>query len=385
MKEISTALIVCAVGCVLQSPVAEASPETVVYSFGNGTDDGTFPYAGLIDAGAGILYGTTTSGGTYKNGTLLSLDLDTDAETVLWSFGSGTDGQAPYANVIKVKGNLYGTTTGGGTEGSGGTLFSFDLKSGTETVVHSFDISDGQEPFYLTKVKDKLYGTTLWGGGYGNGNGNGTVYAFKLKTGITKKLYAFGTGTDSANPVGVLVSVNGTLYGAAGAGGIYGYGTVYAFNEKTHAETLLWSFGNGTDGRSPNAGLINISGTLYGTTTLGGAYGYGTVFSLNPQTDAETVLWSFGNGTDGQDPNKTLTYVNGALYGTTMFGGTNSDSGTAYSLNLSTNAETVLWSFGSGTDGQYPDSDLLNVNGTLYGTTILGGANGKGTVFSLTP
>ncbi|HEX3430446.1 MAG TPA: choice-of-anchor tandem repeat GloVer-containing protein [Rhizomicrobium sp.] len=378
-----TALIACAWGCVV-APAADASSEQVVWSFGNGTD-GAFPYAGLINGGAGTLYGTTSGGGVYGAGTLFSLNLGTNAETVSWSFGNGADdGQDPYATPIAVKGTLYGTTTAGGTLGSG-TVFSFDQASGAETVLHSFDISDGQEPFYLMKAGDRIYGTTLWGGGYGQGNQNGDVYVYSLRTGATKVLYAFGGGTDSANPVGALLDVNGKFYGAASAGGIYGRGTVYAFNPKTHAETLLWSFGNGADGQTPNAGLIDVYGTLYGTTTAGGAYGYGTVFSLNLQTGAETVLWSFGNGTDGQDPNKNLTYVNGTLYGTTEFGGAYGDSGTVYAFNLATNAETVLWSFGSGSDGQYPSSSLLYLQGTLYGTTIYGGANGKGTVFSIVP
>ena len=377
-----TALIACAWGWVLVS-AAEASSEQVVWSFGNGTD-GSFPYTGLINGGAGTLYGTTSGGGNYSYGTLFSLNVGTNAEAVSWSFGNGTDGQSPYANPIAVKGMLYGTTTAGGTLGSG-TVFSFDPASGAEAVLHSFDISDGQEPFYLMHAKDRLYGTTLWGGGYGQGNQNGDVYAYSLKTGATKMLYAFGGGTDSANPVGALLNVNGEFYGAANAGGIYGRGTVYTFNPKTHAETLLWSFGNGQDGQSPNAGLIDVYGTLYGTTTAGGAYGYGTLFSLNLRTGAEAVLYSFGSGTDGQDPNKNLTYINGTLYGTTEFGGTYGDSGTVYAFNLATSAETVLWSFGNGTDGQYPSSSLLNVKGTLYGTTIYGGTNGKGTVFSIVP
>jgi uncharacterized repeat protein (TIGR03803 family) len=124
---------------------------------------------------------------------------------------------------------------------------------------------------------------------------------------------------------------------------------------------------------------------LYGTTYNGGAYGYGTVFSVNPKTGAETVLWSFGNGTDGQNPGKALTNVKGTLYGTTVFGGAFNDGGTAYSFNLETGAETVLWSFGDGTDGLYPESDLINVKGTLYGTTLYGGTYGDGAVFSIVP
>lgn len=382
MKKIWTVLIACGLGCALHNPLAEASTEHVLWSFGNGTD-GLDPYAGLIyDGTLGVFYGTTSGGGIYHNGTLFSLNRETNSESVLWSFGSGKDATQPYGNVISVNGELYGATTTGGNDNVG-TVFSFDPQTNAEAVLHSFDVSNGQSPYYLIKVKDKLYGTTPWGGpgtGY-----NGTVYASNLKTGRTKVLYYFGNAPDSSHPYGALVNVNGTLYGAAYAGGVYGYGTVFSFDPKTHAEAVLWSLGNGTDGRNPSAGLINVNGTLYGATYSGGAYGYGTVFSFNPATLAETVLWSFGNGTDGQNPNRRLINVKGTLYGTTVFGGTYNDGGTAFSLNPVSNTETVLWSFGNGTDGLYPESDLINVRGTLYGTTLFGGSYGGGAVYSIVP
>jgi len=376
-----TILVACAWGCIVHSPVAEASTEQVVWSFGNGTD-GKDPYAGLLyDKTLGTLYGTTSGGGTYRNGTLFSLIPGTNTENLLWSFGNGSDANQPYGNVIRVNGELYGATTGGGNDDVG-TVFSFDPQTNTETVLHSFNVNNGQAPYYLVKVKDKLYGTTPWGGpgtGY-----NGTVYSYNLKTGRTKVLYYFSDAPDSSHPYGALVNVNGTLYGTAYAGGMYGYGTVFSFNPETHAETVLWSLGNGTDGRNPGDGLIDVNGTLYGTTYSGGAYGYGAVFSFDPGTNAETVLWSFGNGADGENPNRSLINVRGTLYGTTVFGGTYS-AGTVFSLNPETKAETALWSFGNGTDGQNPESNLINVKGTFYGTTLFGGAYGAGTVFSIVP
>src|SRR5579862_1064483 len=249
-----TILVACAWGCIVHSPVAEASTEQVVWSFGNGTD-GKDPYAGLLyDKTLGTLYGTTSGGGTYRNGTLFSLIPGTNTENLLWSFGNGSDANQPYGNVIRVNGELYGATTGGGNDDVG-TVFSFDPQTNTETVLHSFNVNNGQAPYYLVKVKDKLYGTTPWGGpgtGY-----NGTVYSYNLKTGSTKVLYYFSDAPDSSHPYGALVNVNGTLYGTAYAGGMYGYGTVFSFNPETHAETVLWSLGNGTDGRNPGDGLID--------------------------------------------------------------------------------------------------------------------------------
>src|SRR5579862_7001891 len=301
---VGTALVACVWGCFVHSPAAEASPsEQVLWSFGGGTD-GTDPYAGLFyDRAARLFYGTTSGGGAYRNGTLFSLNPGAGAnpETVLWSFGSGYDSAQPYGSVISVKGMLYGATTGGGSDDVG-TVFSFDPQAKAETVMHSFDVSNGQSPYSLVRVKDRLYGTTPWGGpgtGY-----NGTVYSVNLKTGHAKVLYYFGNAPDSSHPYGAMVNVNGTLYGTAYAGGTYGYGTVFSFDPATHAESVLYSLGNGTDGRNPSDGLINVDGTLYGTTYSGGQYTYGTVFAFDPATKQETVLWSFGSGTDGQNPNR---------------------------------------------------------------------------------
>ena len=85
---------------------------------------------------------------------------------------------------------------------------------------------------------------------------------------------------------------------------------------------MLHSFGNGTDGVYPFAGLIfDAAGNLYGTTYEGGTYGYGTVFELTPTRGGgwtETVLHSFGNGTDGDVPYAGLIFdAAGNLYGTT--------------------------------------------------------------------
>jgi uncharacterized repeat protein (TIGR03803 family) len=380
MKEIWVALIACGLGCALHSPGADASTEQVLYTFGNGSD-GSNPSAGLIDVGGslGTVYGTTAGGGIYHDGTLFSLNLATDAETILHSFSGRADGDQPYASVIKVNGKLFGTS-GGGAHSGEGTLFSFNLKSGLRRVLHTFDGMDGKGPRYLINVNGTLYGTTVWGGT----SGNGTVFSFNLNTGAATVLYSFGSGTDGTNPYGALIDVNGMLYGTTFAGGTWGDGTAFSFNPQTDAETVLWAFGNGTDGQTPYAGLINVKGTLYGTTYYGGTHGDGTVYSFNPETDTEAVLWSFGNGTDGQNPFAGLTKVNGTLFGTT-YGGGAYGTGTVFSLAPQTDAEAVLWSFGNGTDGQNPSSSLSDVNGVLYGTTTAGGLYRGGTVFEFTP
>jgi uncharacterized repeat protein (TIGR03803 family) len=151
----------------------------------------------------------------------------------------------------------------------------------------------------------------------------------------------------------------------------------------------LHSFGSGSDGRFPQAGLIDVNGTFYGTTDGGGSYpcngfyqGCGTVFSIT-MNGTEKVLHSFGSGSDGSAPQASLIDVKNTLYGTTSSGGTYGD-GTIFSITMN-GTEKVLHSFGSGSDGSTPQASLIDVKGSLYGTTGLGGTHGDGTVFSLTP
>lgn len=208
---------------------------------------------------------------------------------------------------------------------------------------------------------------------------------------------------DGANPAAALIDVNGTLYGTTFSGGSHGGGsaggTVFSFVPGSAAEKALYSFcsqANCTDGENPYAGVIDVSGVLYGTTYTGGSNGRGTVFSLDPGTRAEKVLYSFcvqTNCTDGAEPYASLIAVNGTLYGTTYLGGSG-NHGTLFSLEVDTGVHTVVYDFCSRTnctDGFAPRASLIDVNGRLYGTTEYGGGgsgcngNGCGTVFSFDP
>src|SRR5206468_9350431 len=168
----------------------------------------------------------------------------------------------------------------------------------------------------------------------------------------------------------------------------YGCGTLFSLDRNTGAEKVLYSFCNQqscADGRWPAAGLIDVNGILYGTTPYGGVsgcpqdIGCGTVFAIDPNTGAEKVLYSFcseKNCADGANPFAGLIDVNGVLYGTTPYGGIRNcgdfGCGTAFSIDPNTGAEKVLYSFCSEkncADGRWPTASLINVNGTLYGTT----------------
>ncbi len=314
-------------------------------------------------------------------------------EKVLHSFAGGSDGQNPQAELINVNGTLYGTTKYGGASGSGGwgTVFSI-TPGGKETVVYSFaGGSDGAYPHAgLLNAKGTLYGTTSLQGG---SCGCGTVFSI-TPGGTETVLHSFAGGRDGAYPAAGLLNVKGTLYGTTNVGGkdctFYGCGTVFSITPGG-TETVLQRFGPRREsGANPAAGLINVKGTLYGTTYDGGGHGCrdvtnacGTVFSITPG-GTETVLHTFAGGSDGQNPQAGLINVKGTLYGTTKYGGAK-NVGTIFSITPG-GKETVLYSFAGGnwSDGYFPHGGLINVKGTLYGTTARGGAHDQGTVFSLT-
>jgi uncharacterized repeat protein (TIGR03803 family) len=399
---------VIACGLLLQVPAAQAGREKVLYNFCSQQDcaDGGNPSSGLIDVN-GVLYGMTNQGGvglcfggTPACGVVFALDPKTGSETVLHTFNDpDTDGIFPSGGLVAVKGTLYGTTYSGGGANGGGAVFALDLRTGAETLLHTFfGGSDGYIPQAgLISVKGTLYGTTTSGGSDGCfGYGCGTVYAVNRKTGAETVLHAFISGADGAFPWAGLVAVNGMLYGTTTQGGgnvscSNGCGTVFAIDPTTGAETIVHAFAGGNDGSDPAAGLINVKGTLYGTTVAGGTHGHGTVFSLDPKTGSESVLYSFcsqQNCTDGQGPDASLIEEKGTLYGTTPQGGAN-NFGTVFALDLGSNAERVLYSFGSqqnSTDGQIPRGGLLANGKWLYGTTYLGGsgtAGSGGVVFAI--
>jgi uncharacterized repeat protein (TIGR03803 family) len=360
--------------------ITPAGVETVLYSFAGGLTDGNYPSAALIQASDGNFYGTTPQEDPSNHGTVYRVT-PAGVETVLHTFGGGTDGNNPAAALIQGSdGNFYGTTYGGGINNFG-TVFKI-TPAGVETILHSFagDSTDGNYPAAsLIQGSDGNFYGTNYSGGVSN---SGTLFKITL-TGTETVFYSFNSGPEGQSPVGLIQGSDGNFYGTTSSGGTRGNGTVFKISSGG-VETPLHSFTGGTaDGRFPSSLTQGSDGNFYGTTALGGASNEGSVFKITPD-GVETVLYSFTSGTDGSQPQAALIQsTDGNFYGTTISGGT-SGQGTVFKITPS-GFESVLHSFTGGADGGVPQAALIQgIDGNFYGTTARGGASGEGTVFEIT-
>ena len=339
------------------SAAAQVRPFKVIYTFSGG-EDGAMPQAGLTMDGAGNLYGTTSNGGTAGGGTVFELSPRESGWlfTVLHSFTGGNDGARPAARVVFGRdGALYGTTMNGGS-GGGGTVFRMT------------------PPPTLCKTA-----FCPW---------------------VEVVLYSFAGNADGANPgYGDLAFDDaGNIYGTTQAGGgtgtgcplLYGCGTVFALTRSSGgqwAESVLHRFVDGLDGSTPTAGVIfDKVGNLYGTTLSGGTGDVGTVYQLTPSGSGwiESILVNFPD--DGAAPFGGLIFDQaGNLFGATIAGGFGRPCGSVYELTPSGGAWvfTSVYIF-SGNDGPFGGL-VMDASSNLYGTTFQDGEYLAGSVFKLAP
>ena len=312
--------------------LSTAHTETVLLGFDQ--TDGMSPIAPLIRDSDGNLYGTAQAGGSGDCdggcGTVFKLDTAGN-EITLHEFAGGTsDGCDPFQGVIVDNaGNLYGTTGYCGNSPYGdGTVFKIDT-AGNETILHNFDGSDGGRPtggHLLMDAAGNLYGVTA--NSYG---GYGLLYKLS-KDGTLTVLHGFGGGkSDGCSPLGsVATDKQGNLYGTTDGCGTADAGVVWKVTKKGK-ETILHNFAGGTsDGCYPEAGVVlDSNGNLYGDTVNCGASNQGTVWELSPKGSI-TLLHSFGF-TDGSNPyGEVLRTAKGTLYGTTSYGGSYGYYGTVW-------------------------------------------------------
>ncbi|MDB6092492.1 MAG: type sorting protein [Verrucomicrobia bacterium] len=420
----------------------DGSGFTILHSFAGGTTDGSTPLAELTVANDGNLYGVAQGGGAFAAGVVFKLHPDGSGYTILHSFQSVPgDGVNPKKRLIQATdGALYGTTPGLGI------LYKLNLDGSGYTIVHSFSTTGSPEPGVIQANDGKLYGATQDGGtafrgsvykinldgtGYtvlrsflggntdawmpasamiqasdgalygasrfggtpfvGGSLGPGAIYKLNLDgSGATTPFILPRAADEGGTPLdGFIQASDGTLYATTSAGGSAGNGTVMKIQPDGSGFAVLHSFLGAGDGALPSDGLVEATdGALYGVTPNGGASNSGTIFKIQRSGAGYSVLHSFTNGaSDGGSPHGRLVQgSDGALYGTTYYGGT-ALAGTVFKVNLDGSGYTLLYSFsapGSVSDGMNPNGGVFEANdGRLYGTTRNGGTVGAGVVFRL--
>jgi uncharacterized repeat protein (TIGR03803 family) len=406
---------------------ASAANFHALYQFnapGGASLDGANPYAGLVRDEAGNLFGTLYAGAAAGAGGVFMLAPQANggwAETLIHSFSTtgGADGAHPLGSLILgPAGVLYGTTSTGGGPGNtgGGTVFAlrpplFPGAGWTETVLTVFPGKHGTggapAAHLLLDASGALYGTTTMGG-----TGAGSVFRLAppapgQANWVRTDLHVFGGSGDGQTPISALTAdAAGALYGTAqdSADRQSGAGAVYRLapprdGETAWTETIVFTFpASGTFGSMPNGDLLmDKSGALYGTASAGGNKGAGTVFRLAAQAPGQawrcTVLHNFTEHFGDGGPQGGVVFGRGgALIGTTA-NAARRQQGAVFQLIPGTDAgqswsETVLARFPTrpAGGGLFPVGDLVaDGNGDYFGVTEMGGAGGVGTVFEVRP
>jgi len=259
----------------------------VLHNFGSVAADGANPQAGLIEGSDGFLYGTTFFGGSNDLGTVYKLKKDGGTYSNLRHFSpTGGDGADPDTALVQGRdGVLYGTTSLGGTNGAG-AIFKINTNGTGYLVLRSFSglAGDGKNPdSALIQGSDSvLYGTTSSGGS----NDLGTIFKLTTNNSSYVVLHRFAsTGGDGQKPLSALLEArDGLLYGMTYLGGTDGKGTAFILNKDGTGYAVVRSFSaSGGDGQNPRAGLAQGNDlALYGTTSNGGDSGFGTVLRFLP-------------------------------------------------------------------------------------------------------
>ncbi len=298
---------------------------TAHYAFASEGTESVSAFSGLIQANDGHLYGTSFLGGADGAGTAFRVTLG-GQYTLLHSFGvSRTDAALPYAGLVQAPdGRLYGTTMRGG-DNDNGTIFRLNLDGSDFAIIHQFNVSNGDHPQgrLIVGSDGDLYGTTLQGG---SGN-RGTIY--KISTaGVFTSLYSFPSlsafntdgvaiNTTGANPrSALLLAADGNYYGTAYQGGPGGHGTVYRMTPAGEVSVVHAFTGPSSDGGFPLAGVIqDPAGNFYGTTERGGYLDLGSAWRIDTNGQFRLLHGFVDSSADGSTPYGTLLLANNTIYG----------------------------------------------------------------------
>jgi uncharacterized repeat protein (TIGR03803 family) len=367
----------------LAAPAATAQGYLALHSFD--TALGASPIAPLLQNPAdGFLYGTTFAGGAHSVGTVFKMDADGGNFAVLHDFNS-TDGALPDAGLILASnGLLYGMTAAGGTFGKG-TIFEIDTAGNNFATIKNLDgDTDGEEPRgRLVQATDtNLYGVAHTGGAHNSG----TLFQIDLNGRAFQVLHAFGESIEGTRPgAGLIQGSDGLLYGTTEfAAGVAGNGTVFSIRLDGSKLTTLHEFaGSPDDGGMPSAELLEASdGALYGTTEFGGAQDFGSAFTLHRDGTAFQVLHDFG-GLEGIRPRTPLVEQEALLWGTANGAGAD-NGGTLFRLTRAGRLFAVVQDFAAAGGEQPRAAVLVGSDRALYGTTQLGGEHAVGAVYRFT-
>lgn len=344
----------------------------------------TFPSGTLAMANNGQLYGCTMLGGKNRTGTFFRYTPNTNTFQQLFSFGGSINGTMPNAGLLKESDELvYGTTTAGGTYGDG-TLFQFNPKTNAYTKLIDFDGSaKGSKPSgKLIKASNgKYYGLTSRGGKIDAG----VLFEYDPATNLFNKKYDFEGQGKGIFPVGSLVqSTNGKLYGCTEQDGLGGYGSIFEYDITTNTFNKRMEF-NGSKGSSCLGSLVEVNNLLYGITQFGGPNNKGVLFEYNPNTNSYINRVDFNESGNGYYPKGALLKSkNNLLFGTTTLGG-DYDGGIIFEYDPAINDFSKKYDFDK-INGGTPTGTLFQAsNGNLYGSTIKGGATDEGVLFECKP
>ncbi len=342
---------------------------TKVYDF-DGTNTGSEPFSGLIQASDGKLYGVTAYGGDNDNGILFSYNLSTATLTKLYDFDGTNSGKNPKAKLLEASnGLLYGITSEGGNNDLG-TIFQYDTANQSlQTLVHLTDFGNIKNAF-IQANNGKLYATST-----------NNIFSFDPTTNTITSVYNIGT----YNNYGLIQASNNILYGVFPIGGYYNSGFIFSFDINTQNFTELYDFNKDISGSSPLKQFIEINNKLYGVTSEGGEKNSGVIYSFDINNNTFQNLYNLKGSILGWAPNGKLLQISLQKFiGFTRFGG-NYNKGTLFEYNKTNNTYRVLFNF-DGTNGAEPlGTPLKASNGKYYGSTSFGGISDNGVFFEFDP
>lgn len=316
----------------------------------------------LIQLDDGYLVGMTQYGGTNDYGVLFKIKTDGTGYTKLIDF-NGTNGRYPYANVMLASnGYLYGMTNLGGVFGVNGYGLAFRIKpDGTGyTKLLDFDLTNtgGFPEGNFIEVNGVLYGLV----GSGGASSNGTMFKINLDGSGYAKILDFDGSTKGSNPHSMMKASNGYLYGLTWGGGANGKGTIFKLKADGTGFTKVFDFDGSTTGSNPYGYLVeSASGQMFGMTENGGASGYGTAFMVDQSGTNFVKLFDLDNTNNGRFPYGSLVQApDGTMYGTTWSGGTKTN-GTIFKISKDGFAYTKLYDFDVSANGLWLPSGNLTI------------------------